>query len=140
MSHYTKLSIQAQQKFESELLASLKKHFGETKVEMHEKKASLKTYAGADSGLKANIIVRKQAQGEKLGRYMAVNDLGYERNTQGGYDVHADLDGYSTETQNLIAKDYAERVATKQLKAKGYTVKRKELTTGEVQLVAQRYG
>jgi hypothetical protein len=141
MSHYVKMSIQAQQRYEAELVAALKKHFGENHVESHgEKKADLLSWNGSKSGLKANIIIRRKAQEAKAGHALAVNDLGYERNKDGGYDVHLDADGFPTAHQNLIAQDYATRVATKQLKAKGYSVKQAELTTGEIRLVAQRMG
>ena len=141
MSHYVKLNIQAQQKFEAELVAALVQHFGEGKVESHgDKKVDLLNYAGQKSNLKGNIVVRKAAQGEKLGRYVASNDLGYERNKEGGYDVHVDMDGFPKEHQNLVAQYYAEKVATSQLQAKGYQVQRQLLKTGEIELTAQRYG
>jgi hypothetical protein len=141
MSHYVKLSIQAQQRFEAELVAALVQHFGEGKVESHgDKKVDLLNYSGQKSGLKGNIVVRKATQGEKLGRYVLVNDLGYERNTKGGYDVHVDMDGFPQADQNLVAQFYAEKVATKQLQEKGYQVQRALLPTGEIELTAQRYG
>ena len=141
MSHYVRLNIQAQQRFEAELVAALVQHFGEGKVESHgDKKVDLLSYTGQKSGLKGNIVVSKAAQGEKLGRYVLVNDLGYERNKAGGYDVHVDMDGFPQADQNLVAQFYAEKVATKQLQEKGYQVQRALLPTGEIELTAQRYG
>jgi hypothetical protein len=141
MSHYTKMSIQAQQKYEAELLAALKGHFGDTNVEHHtDKKAELRMWNGGHSGLKANLVVRRKGQEAKVGHALAVNDLGYERNNEGGYDLHVDVDGFPVEDQNKVAQAYAASVATKQLKAKGYSVKSTALPTGEVRLVAQRFG
>jgi hypothetical protein len=78
MSHYAKLSIQAQQKFEAELLAAVKDHFGADGVEFHEQKTDLLSWNRTKSGLKANIIVRRPMQERKAGHALAVNDLGYE--------------------------------------------------------------
>jgi Protein of unknown function (DUF1257) len=142
MSHYARLSIQAQQKFEAELVASLQEHFGTNGVEVHEQKADLLTYMKEKSGLKANIIVRQATQGKKFGgRMLAVNDLGYERNTKGTYDLHVDEDGFNSEAQSAVIMSYAEKVAKKQMLTRGYGVaKRATLPTGEVQLTLQRYG
>ena len=140
MSHYVKLSIQAQQRFEAELVAALVQHFGEGKVESHgDKKVDLLNYAGQKSNLKANIVVRKAAQGEKLGRYVASNDLGYERNAQGGYDVHVDMDGFPLEHQHLVAQYYSERAIARNAEETGYQVAEREAVNGEVHLTLQRY-
>jgi len=140
MSHYTKMSIAAQQKYEAELISALKNHFGEKAVEScGDKKQKLKDWQGQDTSMKANIIIRKKDLGKKIGRSVLANDLGYERNKDGGYDVHVDAAGFPQSDQDLVAKFYADKVATKQLKAQGYQVKRAELATGEVELVGTRY-
>jgi hypothetical protein len=38
-----------------------------------------------------------------------------------------------------VAQSYAEKVSTKQLKAKGYTVKRQVQKDGTIKLIATRY-
>lgn len=140
MSHYTKLGIRAQQKYEAELVQALKQHFGADGVEVSgDSKIPLKMWNGSDARLKANLVIRKETLGRKLGHYVAANDLGYERNTDGGYDVHADETAFPKEHQNLVAKYYAELVATKRLKAQGFMVKRAELRTGEIELTATKY-
>jgi hypothetical protein len=139
MSHYTKLNIQAQQKFEFELFAALKEHFGDAGVESHDKAASLKSWTGADSGLQANLIVRKSAQSKKAGHEVLSNDLGYLRNSTGGYDVHADEAGFPVKDQHLVAQYYARNVTTKQMRQQGYNVRESELPNGEIRLHCSKY-
>lgn len=140
MSHYAKLNIQAQQRYEAELVAALKEHFGAAGVEAHDTAKNLKDWQGHDTKLKAEIIIRKATLSEKLGRQVLANDLGYARNKDEGYDVHADEAGFPKEHQDLVAQYYAEKVAAKKLKAQGYAVSRRVLSSGQIQLTAQRYG
>lgn len=140
MSHYTKMTIAAQQAYEAELVQALKKHFGEKGVEVGgDTKIELKSWDGRNAKLKANIVVRKDTQGKKLGRYVATNDLGYERNKDGGYTLHADEAGFPKEHQNLVAQSYAELVATKKMKQQGFAVKRTETKAGEIRLSCTKY-
>lgn len=140
MSHYMQLIIQAQQKFEAELVAALKQHFGESEVEYSaSSKIPLKHWDGRPSKLKAEIVVRKDSLGKKAGRAVLCNDLGYERDASGGYTVHADVAGFPLADQNLVAQFYAEKVTTKKMKAKGYNVKRAQLDDGRIELTLQKY-
>jgi hypothetical protein len=139
MSHYTKASIQAQQKYEAELLTALCDHFGKEGVESHGGTlVPLKMWNGGDSGLKANIVIRQPTLGRKLGHKVLANDLGYERNKEGGYDVHVDATAFPKTSQDQVAQRYAELVAMKRLKATGYRVQRKQLEDGRIQLTAMR--
>lgn len=139
MSHYTKMSISAQQEYEAELVAALKKHFGED-VETHgDTKVPLMTWDRRDSGLKANIVVRKKTLAQKKGYEVLSNDLGYERNKEGGYNVHADEAGFDTLSQNAVASYYAQELTEKRLKSQGYSVAaRKTLEDGRVQVQFSR--
>lgn len=138
MSHYTKASIVAQQKYEAQLLTALNEYFGQAGVETHDSKAVLRTWNGEDSGLKANIIIRKKNLGRKLGREVLANDLGYERDATGGYDVHVDETAFPKAAQDQVSQRYAELVAMSRLKAQGYKVKSAKLEDGRVQLTAMR--
>lgn len=139
MSHYAKMSIQAQQKFESHLVDALAEHFGEGTVEVHEDKKYLNDWHGRKTTTKANLIVRKDTLTKKLGYAALGNDLGYERNSAGGYDVHVDTATCPEEHLNLIAMNYAERVSKSQMKLKGFSVKREQLSTGEIALTCQKF-
>jgi hypothetical protein len=140
MSHYARLNIQAQQKYEAELIAALQEHFGETGVEAHDTAKGLKDWQGNATKERAEIIVRKDTLSKKLGRQVLANDLGYKRNNSEGYDVIADEAGFPKAHQDLVAQYYAEKVAAKKLKAQGYAVQRQVLSSGQIQLTAQRYG
>lgn len=138
MSHYTELKPKFLTKSEPELIASLQKLFGEKSVEVHEKAVNIGGY-DSQAGKKAHIVVRKDTVRKVCGTH-GWNDIGYERDNDGMYKLWADPTDYPVEKQNIVAQDYAERVAAKKLKAQGYTLKREVLKDGVVKLVATKYG
>lgn len=133
------MTIQAQQKFEAELIEALEQHFGEGSVQVHEKPIALKDWMGHPTANKAHLVVPKNVQEKKAGHALAVTELGYERNKSGTYECHYDPDGFSAEHANLIAQYYAEKVTAKQMKKQGFSVARKQLEDGRIQLTCQRY-
>lgn len=135
MSHFAEIKVSALTKNEKELVAALQAFFGA--VEVYGEAKSLEGY-DSRANKKAHIIVRKVDVGKKLSRGSAYNDLGFERNKDGTYSLHYDNMDISEDTRNKVMQDYSERVATKQLKAKGYSVKR-ELKDGVVKLTATKY-
>ena len=137
MSHYTELKPKFLIKSEAELVASLKKVFGEKAVEIHDTAVNIGGY-DSQARKKAHIVVRKEAVKKALGVY-GWNDIGYERNKDGMYSLWADPVDFPTKNQDTIAQDYAERVASKKLKSQGYTLKREVLKDGVVRLVATKY-
>jgi hypothetical protein len=141
MSHYTKMSIKAQQEFEVDLIAALKGHFGEKGVEVHENKEVLLNYYGEASGLKANLIVRQKDLEKAIGHHIASNDLGYERNKEGGYDVHYDAAGFPKEHADKINRVYAERVGSRVfVEQMGYNAaERNVLPNGDVEVIYESY-
>lgn len=144
MSHYTELKPKFLVKSEAELVAALKKIYGDDAVEVHDTAVSIGGY-DSQARKKAHVIVRKEAirkanaKDSTLG-YSSYNDLGYERSKDGTYSLWADPSDFSKKAQDMIAQDYAERVAAKKLKAQGYTLKREVLKNGVVKLVATKYG
>lgn len=136
MSHYSEMQVETKIANEEEFIEALKSVFGD--VEVYDKPADLKMYYGGLSGLKANIIVRMESQGKAVGKRVLSNDLGFERSGD-GYKCHADKAGYPKELQDKVNADYAERVATKQLKKQGYMVKRTTLEDGRVKLTASKW-
>lgn len=141
MSHYTKMSISAQQEYEGELIAALKQHFGEKEVEVHDKKASLQMWEGSPSGLNANLIVRRKNLSKKLGHDVLSNDLGYERDNAGGYTVHADEAGFPKESADAVALAYSEKLAERVfVQNMGYSAaERTVLPNGDVEVVYESY-
>lgn len=139
MSHFVKMTVQAQQKHEAELVEALVEHFGADAVTVHEEAVRLKTWDGGLSTNKGNIVVPREAQLKKANRHVLTADVGYERNANGTYDVHYDADGFPIDQQKLIAQYYAEKVAAKQLKRQGYAVKRAMLDDGRIQLTATKF-
>lgn len=144
MSHYTELKPKFLEKNEKELVAALKKVYGEEAVEVHDKAVSIGGY-DSQAGKKAHVIVRKEAIRKVNAKdntfgYSSYNDLGYERKEDGTYSLWADPSDFSKKAQDVIAQDYAERVAAKALKKQGYTLKRQVMKDGVVKLVATKYG
>jgi len=143
MSHYTEMKPKFLAKSEAELVASLKKIYGEDSVEVHDTAVKIGGY-DSQANKKAHIIVRKEAIRKANGKdstlgYSSYNDVGYERDANGMYKLWADPSDFSKTAQDRIAQDYSERVATKKLKAQGYTMKREVLKDGVVKLVATKY-
>jgi hypothetical protein len=140
MSHFTKLSIAAQQKHEVQLIEALEQHFGEGTVAVHESKVSLKDYAGYATKNKANLVITQASQRKKANNnHLMVTELGYERNDEGTYECHYDNDGFNKKHQDLVAKYYAEKVTKKTMAAQGFMVARKELDNGHIQLTCTKY-
>jgi hypothetical protein len=140
MSHFTELKPKFLVKSEVELVSALKNIFGQDAVEVHDKAVELQGYDKNMGGTKrkAHIVIRKDAV-KKTFHNQGWNDIGYERDKEGMYTLWADPADFPIVKQNLIAQDYAERVATKKLKAQGYTFKREVLKDGVVKLVATKY-
>ncbi len=144
MSHYTEMKPKFLVKSEAELVASLKKIYGDDAVEIHDDAVKIGGY-DSQANKKAHVIVRKEAirkvnsKDNTMG-YSSYNDLGYERGKDGTYSLWADPSDFSKKAQDLIAQDYSERVAAKKLKSQGYTLKREVLKNGTVKLVATKYG
>jgi hypothetical protein len=137
MSHYTELKPKFLTKSENELVAALQKLFGENSVEVHDTAVKIGGY-DSQANKKAHIVVRKEAVKKTCGTW-GYNDIGYERDGDGMYKLWADPTDFPVAKQDLIAQDYAERVAAKKLKAQGYTLKREVLKDGVVKLVATKY-
>jgi hypothetical protein len=138
MSHFAEIRVDALTKNEKDLVAALQKHFGKDVVEVHDEAVPLQ---GMDrqAGKCAHLVVRKANVKKQTGYSGAYNDMGFERKKDGFYTWHVDNMDVPEKTRNSIMQDYAERVSTRQLKAKGYMVKRELLKDGTVKLVATRY-
>ena len=94
MSHYTKMTVEAKQANEQDLIGALKTHFGDG-VEVYDQAKPLKLWNGGsakqDSGYgtaeDCHIIVRRQTVEKKRGGHCATNDLGWKRNSDGSPEL-----------------------------------------------------
>ena len=137
MSHFTKMEVCALQKNESELVASLENHFGKGSVEVCDQARKLNGY-DERANKKAHVIVGQDAI-RKTERSSAYNELGFERTKTGGYTLHYDAMDIKKPSLDKVMQDYAERVATKTMKAKGFTMKREAQKDGTVKLSFSRF-
>ena len=138
MSHYTELKINALVKNESDLIAALEEYFGKGNVEVSDELLPLTGYDKA-AGKRANIRVKKDAVAKANGGY-AYNDLGYERQSDGTYRLHVDPVDFKQDAQERVAQDYAQRVATRKLKAMGYAYKTIKDAQGRITISATSMG
>lgn len=146
MSHYAEIECAAQQKSEADFIASLESVFGKGKVEVNEGGKALIGYHGDDRSKlsqsdpnyapKCEIIIRRKTLGA------ASNDIGYRRNEEGGYTAYiSDYDEKATFTEakrDAAMQEYSAAVATRRLKAQGYTVTRTN-EKGHVKLKATKW-
>jgi hypothetical protein len=145
MSHTTEMTTSYTTKNEEELIESLREHFGAENVEVHEDLSQLYLFSNttADSYYgeagKAHIVVRQEAQRQALGKVVATNDLGFARQEDGTYKLFCDNEGFPKASRDKVAEGYAARVAAKQLKKKGYTVKITKTEAGLPKVHASRY-
>ena len=141
MSHYTEMTVNAQVKNETELVAALEEVFGKGSVEVHEKGAKLSGgYDNTGKDKTAHLIIKKETiMKAKVAGCYGWNSIGYERQKDGSYMLHADPADFHTKTQGQVGQTYAENVSNKMLKAKGYLVKKELLKDGKVRLTATKF-
>ncbi len=145
MSHFSEIKVDFDQKQEKELITALENKFGKGTVEVHPDGSALRGFQGDDRSLKVgtadyappcHLIIRRKNVGGSS------NDVGYRKLENGKYGAYiSEFDkqqNFKKDAQNRVAQDYAERVSLKQLKAKGYSVKRVE-ENGTVKLIASKY-
>jgi len=134
MSHYVKLKPVFLVKHETELVASLKQSFGANSVCVFDLAENIGGY-DSQANKKAHVIIRKADVARAL-EVHGWNDIGYERTKDGEYNLWADPVDFPKQAQDLIARDYNERVLTKNLEAQGYTLDREILASGHVHIKA----
>ena len=137
MSHYVKLKPVFLVKHETELIDSLKQVFGKNSVLVFD---TAENIGGFDNqaNKKAHIIIRKTDVAKAL-HVHGWNDIGYERYEDEKYNLWADPEDFPVAAQDLIARDYNERVLTKNLEAQGYTLDREVYASGHVHIKARIY-
>jgi hypothetical protein len=140
MSHLTKMEIKALQKNEEQLVEALENHFGKGTVQRHDQAKLLAGYEvdTGGNGKKAHLVISQDVI-RKTERTHGYNELGFERTKDGGYACHYDPADIRKPSLDKVMMDYAERVATKTMKAKGYTTKREAQKDGTVKLFFSKY-
>lgn len=135
MSHLTKLDVVALQKNERELIEALENRYGKGSVRCTDTATELNGYEKNSSGRskRANLIIDKETL-RKVERTSGYNDMGFERTKEGGYNLHYDTADVPKTAIDRVMQDYAERVVTKTMKARGYSVHRTELKDGQIEL------
>ena len=140
MSHLTKLAVKCLQKNEKELIEALEKHFGKDSVSCHDNAVELQGYEKLTAGKSrhAHLVVAHDTL-RKVERRNGYNDLGFERISDGGYNLHYDTDDLRPETMGAILQDMAERVVNKTVRMQGYSITSRSITQdGEVSLALEK--
>jgi hypothetical protein len=140
MSHLTKMEIKALQKNEKELIDALEQHYGKGSVRCHDEAIGLQGYEQNTTGKtkKANLVIPQDTI-RRTEHTSGYNDMGFERSKSGGYALHYDIADVPKTSIDKVMQDYAERVASKTMKAKGYTMRREALKDGTVKLSFSKY-
>ena len=109
----------------------------ESQTEVHPEAVPLYGYQGDVRPQKAHIVIRRQHVGP------AANDVGWERQANGTYPAWiSEYDGrhrFDQAMQNRIKQAYACEVVVRQQRARGRTVTRERLPSGEIEVVIAGY-
>lgn len=140
MSHYTEMKVNAQVKNEKELIAALEEVFGEGSVEVHDKGVKLGGgYDSTGANKTAHLVIKKDSiQKARLEGCYGWNSIGYERQKDGGYMLHADPADFSAKHQGLVAQGYTEHTSRSLLKKKGYIINKEVQKDGKIILSAKK--
>jgi hypothetical protein len=111
--------------------------FQESQIEIHDQAAPLYGYQGDQRPQRANIVIRRQHVGQ------AANDVGWERQADGTYRAWiSEYDGrhrFNPQMQDRIKQEYAYQVVSRQQRARGRTVTRERLPSGEIEVTIGGY-
>jgi hypothetical protein len=135
MSHFAEMKVEALVQNEQDLVDCLQEYFGVEGVTVLDSARKLK---GMDkAGAKSAHIIISQAAFQKLGG-SSYNEMGFERQKDGTYILHADSMDFRKPMKDKVFQDYSRRVAERKLKAQGYHVKRTLLQNGDVEITATK--
>ncbi len=111
--------------------------FQESQIEVHQEAVPLYGYQGDVRPQRAHIVIRRQHVGQ------AANDVGWERQADGTYRAWiSEYDGrhrFDQTMQNRIKQEYAYQVIARQQRARGRTVARERLPSGEIEVTIGGY-
>ncbi len=146
MSHF----VECQTEFrdpEALIAALVECGFSEDQIEVHSEAVPLYGYQGDVRPQNAHIVIRRQHIGS------GANDVGWERQPDGTYrawisEFDAGLGQYSHRqaaarfnqaAQNRIKQEYAYQVIVRQQRARGRSVERQRLPSGEIEVTIGGY-
>jgi len=136
MSHYVECNpgFKDQQALIDALVAV---GFDRSQIEVHAETATLFGYQGDERPQRAHIVIRREHVGQ------AANDVGWERLSDGTYRAWiSEYDArhrFNPEIQDRIKQEYAYHAVSRQQRALGRTVQRRELENGEIEVVIGGY-
>ena len=111
--------------------------FQESQIEIHEQAVPLYGYRGDTRPQQAHIIIRRQHVGS------AANDVGWERLPDGTYrswiSEYDQRQRFNPAMQNRIKQEYACQVIVRQQRARGRSVERQRLPSGEIEVTIAGY-
>jgi len=111
--------------------------FQEPQIEVHAEAVPLYGYQGDIRPQKAHIVIRREYVGP------AANDVGWERQSDGTYRAWiSEYDGrhrFSEQMQNNVKQEYAYQLVARQQRARGRTVTREQLPSGEIEVTIGGY-
>jgi len=131
MSHYVecKPGFKDQQALIEALVAV---GFERNQIEVHQAAVPLFGYRGDERPQRAHVVIRRQHVGP------AANDVGWERQPDGTFRVWiSEYDArtrFSAQLQNRIKQEYAVAAVTRQARATGRTVDRRQREDGAIVL------
>lgn len=127
------MEIKALEKNEAELIASLENHYGKGTVRVCDPAQKLSGYDERANKM-AHLVVDKNTI-RKVEKTSGYNDIGFERGKDGTYALHYDPMDIPKTSLDKVMQDYAERVASKTMKAKGFSMRRELQKDGQVKLL-----
>jgi hypothetical protein len=136
MSHF----VECQTEFRDPralVAALIESGFAADQIEIHAEAVPLYGYLGDERPQKGNIIIRRQHVGT------AANDAGWERQPDGTYrgwiSEYDSRHRFKPEFRNRIKQEYAYQVIARQQRARGRSVVRERLPSGEVEVTIEGY-
>ena len=146
MSHF----VECQTEFcdpEALVAALVECGFREDQIEVHDEAATLHGYQGDVRPQKAHIVIRRKHVGT------GANDVGWERQPNATYRAwisefnagvgpfaHRQATARFNQTmQNKIRQEYAYQVIARQQRARGRSVERQRLPSGEIEVTIAGY-
>jgi hypothetical protein len=116
MSHFTRVRTALR---DGRTLAAALRTLGFAEVEIHDEKAALRGYYGAEDGSSAEIVIRRRhASG-------AVADIGFARQQDGTFEAILDaMDRrrYGDDWMNRLARAYGHAAAVRYAADHGYAI------------------